>query len=110
MAKKISLPEEIYKKAPIHDLILFGIYSLVGNEKKCTFENLVYICFSLFPKAFCLSQHPKLPDSRKLDRPLRSLRRMKLIIGDPQSVFALTKQGRKKALEIASAFKQRKLL
>ncbi|MBU0513270.1 MAG: acetyltransferase GCN5 [Proteobacteria bacterium] len=50
------------------------------------------------------------PDSRKLDRPLRALRKDNLIIGDPKTIFLLTKQGEKKVAEILKALKQGKLL
>ena len=108
--KKISFAEELYKKTSINDLIVFGISSIINNGKKSTFERLVQKCFTLFPKAFSFSRFPKWPDSRKLDRPLRTLRKRKLISGDPKTSFSLTKRGKKRALEIAKSFKQRKLL
>lgn len=110
MAKQVSFPEEIYKNSPIHDLIIFAIYSIVNKGQKCTFEKLVKKCFDLFPKAFSFSRNSKWPDSRKLDRPIRTLRKRKLITGDPKGYFSLTKQGKKQALEIAKVFHQRKLL
>lgn len=86
------------------------MHSLITKGKKCTFEELINECFTLFPKAFSFSQYPKWPDSRKLDRPLRAIRKRKLIAGDPKTSFSLTKQGKKIALEIARTFRQRKLL
>ena len=108
--KKVSLEEELYKKEPINNLIIFAIYSLTKNGKKCTFENLIQRCFSLFPQTFSFSQISQWPDARKLDRPLRTLRNKKLISGDPKTFFALTKKGKKIALEIAQTFTQKKLL
>ena len=108
--KKTSLDEEFYKKRSINDLILFSIFTLTEKKEKCTFENLVKTCFTLFPKRFALSNHPKWPDSRKPDRPLRTLRKEKLITGSPSTTFSLTKAGRKKALEIAKSFQQKQLL
>lgn len=98
-----------YQKARITDLILFGINSVIENKEKCTFERLIKECFNLFPKAFSFSQYPQWPDSRKLDRPLRTLRKRKLITGDPKTFFSLTKTGKKIALETAKTFRQRKL-
>lgn len=110
MKKRLFLEEELYTRASINDLIVFAM-SLMGNKKKeGKFEDLVSKCFTLFPKAFALSGYPKLPDSRKLDRPLRALRNKKLIKGNPKTSFSLTKAGKKKALEIAKAFRQKKLL
>lgn len=107
--KRKSLDEGIYKDRAINDLILFGIYSLNEKKEKCTFEKLVKECFTLFPKTFSFSQYKKWPDSRKLDRPLRTLRKRKLITGNPKTSFSLTKSGKKFAEEIIKAFHQRKL-
>lgn len=98
MAKKRSVST--------NDLILFSIFSLRG---KCSFETLVKECFTLFPKSFSLLEFPKWPDSRKLDRPLRTLRKRKMIIGDPKTFFKLTNLGRKKSEEIAKTFRQGRL-
>lgn len=106
--KKI-FDEELYKNKPINDLILFSIYLIIEKRKKCTFENLTKECFTLFPKVFGFSKHPEWPDSRKIDRPLRSLRNKKLIKGNPKTFFSLTKIGRKLAIQISKTFRQRKL-
>ncbi len=107
--KKQIFEEEIYKKAGINDLIIFSIYSLAGKKDKCTFEKLLKECFSQFPKIFCFVGLSQWPDSRKLDRPLRTLRFKKLISGTPQKFFSLTKAGEKIAKEISKTFNQRKL-
>lgn len=125
---KTSSDKELYKNLGINELILLGIYSItelpfmeekvkkrtkssspVNDGEKCTFERLVRESFNLFPKAFCFSQFPEWPDSRKLDRPLRTLRKRKLIIGNPKTYFSLTKLGKKMAVEIFKTFRQRKL-
>jgi hypothetical protein len=108
--KKAFFEEELYKRESINNLIIFAIYSLTKNGKECTFENLVKRCFFLFPKTFSFYKFSKWPDTRKLDRPLRTLRNKKLITGDPKTFFSLTKRGRQMALEIAKNFSQRKLL
>lgn len=107
--KKMPIDEEIYKQKPINSLILFGIYSLGEKKEKCTFEKLTKECFTLFPKSFSFSKYPRWPDSRKLDRPLRTLRKRKLIKGCPKTSFSLTKSGKKIAEEVIKAFRQRKL-
>ena len=96
-------------KVSIFDLILFSIFSLTSNREKCDFERLIKECFTLFPETFSFSKYPQWPDSRKLDRPLRTLRQRKLIKGDPKTFFSLTKAGQKIAIEIAKTFRQRKL-
>lgn len=108
--KKAFLEEQVYKKASINALILFGIFSLSEDNKKCSFAVLTERCFILFPKAFSLPGYTKWPDARKLDRPLRTLRNGKMIIGNPKETFTLTKKGKKRALEISKIFRQGKLL
>jgi len=94
----------------INDLILFCIHSIVLNNEECSFERLVKECFTLFPETLSFTRYPIWPDSRKLDRPLRALRNERMIIGDPKTIFMLTKDGEKKAEEIARSLRQGKLL
>ncbi|KKQ18600.1 MAG: hypothetical protein US31_C0003G0029 [Berkelbacteria bacterium GW2011_GWA1_36_9] len=94
----------------VNDLILFCIHSIILNSEQCSFERLVKECFTLFPDTLRFPRYPIWPDSRKLDRPLRALRNEKLIIGDPKTIFMLTKEGVKKAAEIEKALRQGKLL
>ena len=105
MAKK-SFDQELYRKISLNELILFSIFSAA---EKCTFEELIKECFTLFPKSFSFLGISKWPDSRKLDRPLRSLRKRKLITGNPKTSFVLTKAGKKIAEEVTNIFRQRKL-
>lgn len=108
MAKK-SFEEELYRKISLNELILFSIFSATEKKEKCAFEVLVKECFTLFPKSFSLDKFPKWPDSRKLDRPLRLLRKRKLITGNPKTSFVLAKAGKKIAEETAKIFRQGKL-
>jgi len=95
---------------PANDLILFSIYSVISSNEQCSFDRLVKECFVLFPDAIKFLRYPIWPDSRKLDRPLRALRKEKLIVGDPKSFFILTNEGIKKALQIDKTLRQGKLL
>ena len=98
------------KRFPISDLILFSIHSVILNNEQCSFDRLVKECFVLFPDAVKFLRYPIWPDSRKLDRPLRALRKGKLIIGDPKSFFKLTDQGVKRAAQVDKNLRQGKLL
>jgi len=91
------------------DQILFAIYSVTSSGEKCNFERLIKECFTLFPETFSFSKYPQWPDSLKLDRQLRTLRKRKLITGDPKTSFFLTKLGKKIAIETSKTFRQRKL-
>jgi len=109
MAKNKKIDGVLYKKASLYNLILFSIYSVFSKKDKCTYERLVKECFSLFPDSFCFPGIKKWPDSRKLDRSLRTLRRQKLINGDPKTVFSLTAAGKKIAEDTGKTFRQVKL-
>lgn len=109
MVKKIN-KKLAAEKTSVNDLILFSIYLVISNNEICTFDRLIKECFTLFPAPFGFARYPIWPDSRKLDRPLRSLRDDKLIRGDPRTEFFLTKTGKEKAEIIAKTFKQGKLL
>lgn len=97
-------------KFPVNDLILFCIHSINLNNEQCSFDRLIKECFMLFPETLRFARYPIWPDSRKLDRPLRALRNEGLIIGDPKTIFMLTKDGKKKAEEVTRALRQGKLL
>ncbi len=110
MPKKKTIKSLTFCKASINDLILFSVYSVVTNKEDCTFERLVNQSFILFPDIFGFQRYPQWPDARKLDRPLRSLRNQKYIKGDPGTEFAITKEGREKAEQVAKTLRQGKLL
>ncbi len=108
MSKKF-FEEEFYLNKSTNNLILFSIYSVLEKKEKCTFEELINECFTLFPKIFSFSKYKKWPDSRKLDRPLRLLRKKKLITGNPKTYFSLTKAGKKIAEDVIEDTRQRRL-
>ena len=107
MAK--SFPTEVYQKLAINDLILISIFQLQTSNKKIGFEELLKNIFELFPKKINFEKCPNWPDSRKIDRPIRTLRRKKLIGGNPIKGFFLTKDGQKRAQEIIKILKQMRL-
>lgn len=86
--------EVTYTQMDIHSLILICIDNITVNNEDCTFERLVYECFTNFSKTFCLFRYPQWPDSNKLDRPLRKLRERGLIVGSPKIGFLLTEDGK----------------
>lgn len=85
---------ENYTQVDIHSLILVCIDNVISNNDDCTFERLVYECFSNYPKVFSLFRYPQWPDSNKLDRPLRKLRERGYIVGSPKLGFLLTEDGK----------------
>ncbi len=89
--------------------MLFSLYLALDKNKKCTFSRLVKKCFLSFPEIFSFSDIAEWPDSRKLDRPLRILKEEKMIKGELQGSFQLTKKGEKKAKEISGRLAQMRL-
>lgn len=102
--------KNINSNLSVNDLILLCVHSVISNNEECSFDRLVKECFTLFPKSVEFQRYPIWPDSRKLDRPLRLLRKERLIIGDPKTFFLLTSYGEKKAVELSKLLKQGKLL
>jgi hypothetical protein len=89
--------EDSYAGMDLNDLILICIDDVTSRGEDCTFERLVYECFTRFPKALSFSRYTHWPDSNRLDRPLRTLRQKGLIVGSPKIAFLLTDYGREKA-------------
>jgi len=98
------------KKKTLHDLILFCLFKITENKEQATIERLTAECFTLFPDNFNLKGYSKWPDSRKLDRAMRSLRKNKLINGDPKALFTLTQKGKKEVENMLKELRQKKLL
>ena len=94
-----------YTQMDLHSLILLCIGNITRNNEDCTFERLVYECFTNFPKAFCLSRYPEWPDSNKLDRPLRTLRERGFVVGSPKLGFLLTEDGMHQAARVSRMLK-----
>ena len=99
----------MFRQNSINQLILFTIYTLQKEGKECSFAKLVEECFRNFPQNFALKYHSQWPDTRKLDRPLRDLRKKKLIKKNSEKGFSLTLSGKKIAQTIAKTFRQQRL-
>lgn len=93
----------------IKAIILLSIDAIIISGQKCSFEKLLQKCFEMSPETLAFSHFKKCPDARKIDRPLRTLRKEKLIKGTPQTSFSLTKSGKKAAQEAANVLRQKKL-
>jgi hypothetical protein len=94
----------------VNDLILFCMHSIIISNEQCSFERLIKECFTLFPDILKFERYPIWPDSRKLDRPLRALRKEDFIEGDPKTFFVLTDKGQKRSAEVYKSLRQGKLL
>lgn len=92
--------EKLYKNLPNDQLIIYALLSIKRKGEEATFERLVKECYSLFPKSFSFFRYPEWPDSLKLDRQLRDLRKKRLISGNNQSRFDLTSIGERYVLQV----------
>jgi hypothetical protein len=106
---KKNTKQDFYKEIKTNELILLCIDSLSKNTGRCSFQDLVKESFALRPDIFGFASISQWPDSRKIDRPLRTLRKRKLISGNPQTFFSLTKTGKFMVKEVVKTFRQRKL-
>ncbi len=60
-----SLPAGSYENISVDELVLFAAKCILDSGEECTVERLVYECFTLFPKSFCLPRYPQWPDSTR---------------------------------------------
>jgi len=98
--------ETMYSQMDINSLLLICIDNIITNSDDCTFEKLVYECFTSYPKVFSLFRYPQWPDSNKLDRPLRKLRERGLIVGSPKMGFLLTEDGKHQVARVRKALER----
>lgn len=106
----MKFPSEIYSKLILEKLIVYSILSVIRKKEECTFERLVKESFTLFPESFKFYRYPQWPDSLKLDRPLRDLRKHRYILGNPKTRYTLTKLGEKYAVIVEKELGNEKLL
>lgn len=102
--------EQQYISISINKLIILGLSFVLTKKKECNFKDLVEKCFQLFPKTFQFDDHTEWPDTKKLDRPIRALRRQGFLMGDSKTKLTLTSKGKKIANSLSEAFTQKKLL
>jgi hypothetical protein len=82
-----------------NDLILFCVLRIEQGKEDCTFERLVYECFITFPERFSFYAY-RLPDSIKLDRQLRTMRKLRLVTGSNKYGWKLTERGYRLAIQL----------
>lgn len=98
----MSIPEELYTKIPVDDLVLYAAKRILENNEECTSERLVYECFTLFPKQFCLQQYPEWPDSGRVNKSWWRCRTDKgWLVGSVKEGFRLTPKGERVAAGVA---------
>ncbi|NPV82460.1 MAG: hypothetical protein HPY46_02590 [Candidatus Aminicenantes bacterium] len=63
-----------YEKLGLDQLLIYCVKKIIERGEVCTFETLVYECFSLFPEKFSLAHYPEWPDSARVEKSWRRCR------------------------------------
>ena len=81
-------------KISIDELVIYAVYRIYQSGEECTFERLVYECFTLFPNDFGFKRYPQWPDSARIDKSWLRCRTDKgWLIGSVKEGFKLTDLG-----------------
>jgi len=100
MKKTRSYNPLIYKEIGIDQLVVLSVHRILESGEDCTFERLVYECFTLFPESFSLIRYPDWPDSARINKAWLRCRTDKgWLSGSTKEGFRLTSLGHKMALE-----------
>jgi hypothetical protein len=94
--KKNTLPKfeaDIYSGIPSGDLIVYSVHYLIEKEMKVTLEDIVSICFRLFPQKFGLKRFQKWTDSALVGRRWGEVRRNRYVTANANLEYNLTSKG-----------------
>ncbi len=64
---------ELYAPIKSNHLVIYAIYDLQKQVETISPEDVISICFTLFPQRFCLKKYPQWPDSAMIARRLHDL-------------------------------------
>jgi len=59
---------EVYKNYGIDQLVIYATKKIIDAGEECTFERLVFECFTLFPEKFGFKRYPEWPDSARINK------------------------------------------
>jgi hypothetical protein len=86
---------------PLDDLVVYSVAEVLAAGENCTFERLVFECFTRFPEAFGLALYPEWPDSARVNKAWLRCRTDKgWIVGSVQEGFRLTSVGERAAEKV----------
>ncbi|MDO9303630.1 MAG: hypothetical protein Q7T89_19745, partial [Anaerolineales bacterium] len=94
--KRSSLPKfeaGAYSKIPSDGLIVFAVHYLIEQKIEITLEDIVSVCFLLFPHKFRLKRYPKWPDSAPVSRHWGDVRRKRYVTANDYLGYRLTTKG-----------------
>jgi hypothetical protein len=87
----------VYSTVALNDLVVFSASYLQERGIAITVEEMVSICFRLFPQSFSLQNYPRWPDSALVIRRLNDCREKGLLKGSSLDGFELKFKGQKLA-------------
>jgi hypothetical protein len=102
--KKNTLPKfeaEVYSKIPSGGLIVFAVHYLIEQKIEITLEDIVSLCFLLFPHKFGLKRYPKWPDSAPISRHWGDVRRKRYVTANDYLGYRLTTKGTRLVKRVA---------
>ena len=104
--KKSSLPKfeaDVYSKLSSGELIVFAVHYLIEHKVEITLDDIVSVCFLLFPHKFGLKKYPKWPDSAYVSRRWSDIRRKRYIAVNNDPEYKLTVKGLNLVARISKA-------
>jgi len=105
---------EVYKNYGIDQLVVYAVKRILDANEECTFERLVYECFTLFPEKFEFKRYPEWPDSSRITKSWLRCRTDKgWIAGTVKEGFRITSAGeiiaKKAKRDLSSGYTSKKI-
>lgn len=98
-----KITQEMYASLPTGELVLFAIQQLHADGVPATAEEIVSICFKLFPHRFSLKNYFYWPDSAHVAQALKYSKEKGYVKETPVEGFILRPAGRQLAKQAAKA-------
>jgi hypothetical protein len=98
-----KITQEMYASLPTGELVLFAIQQLHADGVPATAEEIVSICFKLFPHRFSLKNYFYWPDSAHVAQALKYSKGKGYVKETPAEGFILRPAGRQLARQAAKA-------
>ena len=81
------------EKIALNELVVYGAYRLLSTDNEINTENLVAVCFFLFPNRFCLRGYSEWPDSSVVNKRWVDCRDKGFLVGSTAKGLTLTPDG-----------------
>jgi hypothetical protein len=98
-----QITQDMYASLPTGELVLFAVQHLHADGLPATAEEVVSICFKLFPHRFSLKNYFYWPDSAHVAQALKYAKEKKYVKETAEEGFILRPAGRQLAKQAAKA-------